>query len=292
MNPFFTVIIVCLNPGNKLKSTLESVEKQTFHDLEVVIKDGLSTDGSLSYAYVLRDRWEKEKKKGTDGSARRTLKVLQKKDAGIYDAMNQGAEEAAGKYVYYLNCGDRLYSETVLEEMADGISGSENIPGVFYGDIFERLTGQRVASNPRIDAFACYRNVPCHQACFYAGELLSAHPFETRYRVRADYEQFLWCFFGDGSEKGNRSGVKFFYKNIIIADYEGGGFSETKENRKLSAKEHREITGRYMSSRQLLKFRLLLLLTLAPLRAKIAESERTAGIYNRMKSILYKVKGH
>lgn len=283
MQPFFSILVVCLNPGDKLKVTLESIENQSFQDYEVIVKDGISTDGSLTYAEALLEKWQGEKKLCR-------LKLVSKKDSGIYDAMNQAAEAADGKYVYFLNCGDRFYSETVLAEMADFIrvcrregEGSTIIPGIYYGNIYERLTGQQVTSNPHMDAFGCYRNVPCHQACFYDRRLLMAHPFETRYRVRADYEQFLWCFFtSEFQEK-----VDFQYKEMLIADYEGGGFSETKENRRISAREHKEITGKYMTRGQLFKFRLILWLTLAPIRTKLAENEKTAGIYNRLKKILY-----
>lgn len=298
MEPFFTVIIVCLNPGDKLAQTLQSVEKQTFYNFEVIIKDGLSGDGSLSCAYALQRKWEEEAGKGKDGRDGRRLAVISRKDNGIYDAMNQAAEEAKGSYVYYLNCGDRFASQTVLAEMADFISGIQEGKrdkasawrGIFYGDIFERLTGQRVASNSHMDAFACYRNVPCHQACFYSRELLLEHPFDTGYKVRADYEQFLWCFFRNIGEDGGQNGTDFIYKEMIIADYEGGGFSESRENRKLSAKEHREITGKYMSFGQLLKFRLIMLLTLSALRTKLAENEKTSGAYNKVKEMIYRRK--
>ena len=283
MKPFFSIIVVCLNPGGKLKDTLESIERQSFRDFEVIVKDGLSEDGSLGYAYELAKRWEKEENSWPG------LKVVQKRDSGIYDGMNQAVEEARGGYVYYLNCGDRFYSETVLQEMADFIceSAREGLPGIYYGNIFERLTGAQVASNPKMDAFGCYRNVPCHQACFYARELLTDHPFVTKYKVRADYEQFLWCFFTDKY----KDRVAFAYKEMLIADYEGGGFSETKENRKVSAAEHKEITEKYLSSKQLFKFRMIMLLSLAPLRTKIAENEKTAGIYNRCKEFIYGKKG-
>lgn len=46
---FFSIIVVCLNPGDKLKKTLDSIEKQSFRDCEVIIKDGMSKDGSLEY---------------------------------------------------------------------------------------------------------------------------------------------------------------------------------------------------------------------------------------------------
>lgn len=278
MHPFYSIIVVCLNPGNKLRETLESIEKQSFRDFEVIVKDGGSKDNSLEYAKEL-------------AAQAGNIRIVQKKDTGIYDAMNQAAKEAVGRYVYFLNCGDCFYSESVLGRMADFIAAKENAnePGIFYGNIFERLTGQQVTSNPHIDAFGCYRNVPCHQACFYDRRLLLAHPFETGYQVRADYEQFLWCFF-QGSEKvssGLKSGESFYYTELLIVDYEGGGFSETKENRKLSKKEHREITQKYIPKGQLFKFKLIMWVTLAPLRTKLAENEKTAGVYNRLKKLLY-----
>ncbi len=283
MQPFFSIIIVCLNSGDRLRSTLESIERQTFHNFEVIIKDGLSVDGSLNYAHNLLKEWEKE---NSDGG--RKIRIFSKKDAGIYDAMNQAAGKALGRYVYYLNSGDRFYSEKVLQEMADFISasGGGNLPGIYYGNVYERLRGQKVASNPCMDAFGCYRNVPCHQACFYSAELLREHPFLTEYKVRADYEQFLWCFF----EKGVRGEMRLAYQDILVADYEGGGFSETRENRKVSAREHREITEKYFTRRQLFRFRLIMLLTLSALRTKLAENEKTAGVYNRLKGIFYAQK--
>ncbi|MCI8927243.1 MAG: glycosyltransferase [Lachnospiraceae bacterium] len=279
--PFYSIIVVSLNPGDKLKSTLESIKKQTFSEFEVIVKDGFSTDGSLEAARLLSQEWER-KEQG------RSLKVIQKKDSGIYDAMNQGAEAARGRYVYYLNCGDLFYSENVLQEMADFIKDQDrksggHRPGIYYGNIFERLTGGKVASNPRMDAFGCFRNVPCHQACFYSGELLMEHPFETGYKVRADYEQFLWCFF----RKGSKEKVNFACKDILVADYEGGGFSETRENKKISAREHREITRRYMTKGELFRFRLIMALSLSGLRTRLAENKKTAGVYNQLKGIFY-----
>ncbi len=111
-----------------------------------------------------------------------------------------------------------------------------------------------------------------------------AHPFHRGYQVRADYEQFLWCFFASPY----KGGVKFAYSSVLIADYEGGGFSESRENRELSAREHKEITGKYMSRGELFRFRLAMALTLSGLRTKLAENGKTAGVYNRVKEMLYR----
>lgn len=278
MGPQFSILVVCLNPGEKLKNTLDSIRRQTFTDYEIVIKDGGSTDGSLT-------DMKAELEKGTSfpQTGEKNIRLIEKKDAGIYDAMNQAVADARGKYVYFLNCGDLFYDENVLAVMNELMQENPSAHGIYYGNIYERLTGQKVTSNPRIDAFACYRNVPCHQACFYDRELLLAHPFRTEYRVRADYEQFLWCFF----TKQYMEDVFFYYSDTMIADYEGGGFSETKKNRKFSEKEHQEIVSQYLSKAQIRKYKLIMWLTLAPVRTWLSRNKVTAGFYNRVKRMLY-----
>lgn len=270
MEPTFSIIVVCLNPGDKLKATLESIRGQTFDDYEVIIKDGISSDGALSYVEEIKNDMP-------------ALYLIEQKDTGIYDAMNQAAAKAQGKYVYFLNCGDVFYHEKVLEDMNRLIAERPAEAGIYYGNIFERATGREVASNPALDAFGCYRNVPCHQACFYDRKLLCAHPFETKYRVRADYEQFLWCFFTTALPEK----VSFIYGDMIIADYEGGGYSETRENKKISAGEHREIVKKYMPTKKVWQYRMIMWISLAPLRTWIAENPVTSGCYNKLKKIYY-----
>ena len=75
--------------------------------------------------------------------------------------------------------------------------------------------------------------------------------------------------------------------DIIISDYEGGGISEVKENRRLDQEEHELVTKRYMSAGELLKYKTIMLLTLAPLRRKLAEDSALSGLYHRLKSIIY-----
>lgn len=274
MKPEFAILVVCLNPGDKLKKTLESIKIQTYRDYEVVVKDGLSSDDSLLSI------------KNTEGVMNEfpNFRLIEKKDSGIYDAMNQAVQESEGRYVYFLNCGDVFYNENVLADIAELIRGNPSDAGIYYGNIYERQTGREVASNPEMDDFGCYRNVPCHQACFYDRKLLVAHPFETRYRVRADYEQFLWCFFSNELQEK----TAFVYGDILIADYEGGGFSETKQNRRISNAEHKEIVRKYLPAHKILKYRILMLITLAPVRTWIAGNPVTSGFYNRIKKSYYK----
>ncbi len=270
--PMFSILMVSLNPGGKLAETMESVVRQSYRDYEVIVKDGGSGDGSLE---ALRAYLERQ-------GCRDRVRILEQPDTGIYEGMNQATRAARGEYLYFLNCGDSFASDQALARAAAEIrsAGREFCSRIFYGDIYDALRGQVVASNPHMDDFACYRNVPCHQACIYHHSLFEERGYEPGYRVRADYEHFLWCYF--------RRDARPRYIPVTLASYEGGGFSETPENRRRSAREHREITALYMSRGQRLKYRLILLATLAPLRTKMAESPVWSGFYNRCKKLLYR----
>lgn len=276
MKTLFSIIVVSLNPGEKLLETLKSVESQTCEDYEIVIKDGGSKDGSMAdlQEYVLKNPEFGEH-----------INLYETPDKSIYDGMNQAVQYAKGEYLYFLNCGDAFHSAEVLAEVKKAIvfakqNGVQH--KIFYGNIFDMLQDTVVSSNPKINAFACYRNVPCHQACFYHESLFAERGYKTQYKVRGDYEHFLWCYF----EK--QAAPK--YVPAVIADYEGGGFSETKENLKRSKAEHKEITALYMSAGQRFWYKFLLVITLAPLRTWMSHNSVFSKFYNKLKKLIYRNK--
>lgn len=272
--PMFSIIVVALNPGEKLIETIKSIRKQTFADYQVVVKDGGSKDGSILQLRKLLEE-------APDMADR--VDIIEERDKSIYDGMNQATKYAKGTYLYFLNCGDYFAHEESLEQMAAGIKEHEAKGGsslIYYGDIFDALREQVVPSNPQIDDFACYRNVPCHQACVYHKDLFAERGYLPEYKVRGDYEHFLWSYFCKNAKPQ--------YVKVTLALYEGGGFSETKENRIRSKKEHKEITEMYMRKGQLFKYKAIMILTLAPLRTKMAESTTFAGVYMFLKKLIYR----
>jgi glycosyltransferase involved in cell wall biosynthesis len=97
-----SIITINYNNAIGLKATIESVTSQTFADFEYVIIDGGSTDKSVDIIKASSseiDYWVSEK------------------DNGIYHAMNKGIDRAAGEYIMFLNSGDHLISNTILEEI-------------------------------------------------------------------------------------------------------------------------------------------------------------------------------
>lgn len=269
--PMFSIIVVSLNAGNKLTETIESIRRQSYTDYEVVVKDGGSVDASLENLRMKMQDY------GEELQAR--IHIFEERDSSIYDGMNQAVKRACGRYLYFLNCGDYFYDGEVLTKAAEQIESDRTEAKIFYGDIYDALRGNVVASNPKLNGFACYRNVPCHQACIYARELFEKRGYEPGYRVRADYEHFLYSFYVERA--------KPVYMPVVLASYEGGGFSETAENRRKSNEEHKTITVLYMSPWERFCYRAVLMLTLQPLRTRMAESTGMAGVYNMLKNLLY-----
>lgn len=286
--PFFSIVVVSLNPGERLKKTLNSILEQTYTNYEVILKDGGSGDGSLS---GLQETGFFDNKN--------QIKIIEQKDKSIYDGMNQAVAYVKGRYVQFLNCGDSFYSDRVLEEVAEyiekhrkermeskaagdfAIEVIEEQPAIYYGNQYNQQQDTIVYSAPQINDFTCYRNVPCHQVCFYDYRLFEKRAYELKYKVRADYEHFLYSIYQEGAK-----GISM---PVVVASYEGGGFSETRENRKRSALEHKEITAKYLGKAKAFKYRMIMWLTLAPLRTAMAENPALSGIYNGIKNGIYKL---
>lgn len=279
----FSILVVSFNPGEKLKNTIESIKSQNCTDYEIIIKDGGSTDGSLE---KIKDMYVAQvlnlEHKKTTFIEEQSIRVFESKDKGIYDAMNQAVREAVGDYVLYLNCGDTFYDSHVLQKVADYTGKAEKKHKIFYGDIYWESSKTMVTMPSVISDFTCYRNIPCHQACFYLRELFLKHPYQMEYKIRADYEHFLWCFY-----KGDTHPI---HTGIVIASYEGGGFSEERNNLKRDKSEHKEIVNKYMPKMQVMKYQMFMCLSLVGLRKWIAEKSIFAGFYNEIKKLYYQRK--
>ncbi len=270
----FSIIVVSLNPGIRLAETVDSILMQSHKNYEVIIKDAGSTDSSLKFFL---------KRKAVAGLD--NFKVIQKRDAGIYDGMNQALDEVTGDYIIFLNCGDNFHGKHVLSTFAANIRRAEADKGpaqVFYGIRYSDRYACMEYPAPEINGFTCYRNIPCHQTCFYSADLFKDHKYRTEYVVRADYEHFLWCYYVKKAT--------FTYIPACVANYEGFGFSETEENKKRSKKEREEIIRQYMTRQELFRYRLYMMLSLAPLRRFLAENERTSVLYHNFITKLYNRK--
>ena len=126
-NPKISIITVVYNAKSLIERTINSVLSQTYTNIEYIIIDGGSSDGTLEIA----EKYQHD-----------IAVILSGKDNGIYDAMNKGLSTATGDFVLFLNAGDELYSTEIISKIlslgdADVYYGNTavvNEKGVVLGD--------------------------------------------------------------------------------------------------------------------------------------------------------------
>ena len=209
-NPYFSIIVVVLNGGKKISTTIHSILKQTCEDYEIVVKDGESTDETLQFIPV-------------DSK----IRVISKSDSNLYDGMNQAIAEARGKYISFLNCGETFYNVDVLSEVKN-VSNKKEI-AVIYGDYAGKAG--IVKQTSKLKTFDLIRKPLCHQSMFFNRFFLDkVGNYNIKYRICADYELTIRLY---------NHNVSFKHVNMVICDFEGGGISAL--NADTAEKEAREI---------------------------------------------------
>jgi len=177
MDPLFSIITVTWNAASVIAPTIQSIQRQTSSDYELLIIDGASTDDTLA---IVRQ------------ASIASLRIFSEPDNGLYDAMNKGIAHARGRYLIFLNAGDAFADETVLARLV--LLTADN-PGVIYGqtqlvDAQREVVGERHLTAPKRLTADSFLNgmVVCHQAFITRRDL--APQYDLQYRLSADYD---WC---------------------------------------------------------------------------------------------------
>ncbi len=223
-SPLFTIITAIFYAADTLARTIESVDSQLCRDYEHLIIDGASSDNTLAIA---------------EATVNPLRKIYSEPDKGLYDAMNKGISKAEGKYLIFLNAGDKFHSTQTLQLLAEA-AGSENAPGIIYGqtiivDDRGRTPRPRHLQAPReltLGAFADGMLV-CHQS-FVALRKITGF-YNLRYRFSADYEWCIRCL--------QHSRRNVFIDHEPLTDYLDGGL--TTRNRWRSLRERFAIMCTY-----------------------------------------------
>lgn len=260
----FSIITVCLNAGEDLIRTVVSALSQTYKNLELIVKDGHSNDGSLQ-------RLPHDPR----------LRIIEQDDSGIYDAMNQATAAAAGDYLIYMNAGDTFYADTTLEELAGQIT--QPYAALYYGRCYNEALDVFSNAPMNLTPLFCYRTMLCHQAMVFERGYMQKKMYDCSYRVCADREVLL--------DLVMRAQQRTQYIPTIIARYKGVGFCETEENRKISEAETKRLREQYFTKRQRIEFRFKIALTLPRLRKRIAADPKFVKVYKRAVGLLYGNKG-
>lgn len=258
-----SIIVVSLNAGEALQKTITSILNQTTDDFEVIIKDGGSTDGSL-------ENLPQDDK----------IRLYIEKDTGVYDAMNQAAEYAVGDYLLFLNCGDTFFADCVLQDVINYI-GKYSKKEIFYGDCYTVNRNAIVHYPDEFDSYVCFSKTLCHQATVFPRCLFQSRKYQLKYKICADMEYYINAFC---------AGYKFIHIPFVVANYEGGGVSETYANRKRAIKEKKEILKEYFKGKEYLKNIGRFWLHGGGIKQWLASSKYLYGIYSRMAGLIYSKK--
>ena len=176
-----SIVTVCFNSAKTIEQTIKSVLNQSYKNIEYIVIDGGSTDGTLD---IIR-KYEPY-----------ITYWVSEPDKGIYDAMNKGIKASNGELIAFINSDD-WYHEDAMQHFAEVY---ERQPAdVLFGDIiFINDNEEKYVSNENVDLDKLmYTNMLCHQAICTRTVLMKENPFDLQYKIAADYDFLLKLYIDD-----------------------------------------------------------------------------------------------
>ena len=221
MLPRVSIITVVYNAAADLRLTLENLIRIRYENLELIVVDGGSTDGTRAVIEEFSlhvSHWVSEP------------------DEGIYDAMNKGLRMSEGDYVWFVNAGDCVYDAHVLENI---FKGQEQYADVYYGETLiaddcGSVKGLRRKRLPKKLTWHSLRKgmVVCHQSFIAARDI--APMYDTKYRYAAD---IAWVI------ETLRRSKRIEYTHCVLSVFRQGGAST--QHRRESLRERFDIMRHY-----------------------------------------------
>ena len=225
--PKISVITVCLNAADKLETTIVSVLGQSYSNIEYIIVDGKSEDGTGNVLQKFESR---------------VTRIVRELDAGIYDAMNKGIKWATGDLIIFLNAGDHFVSKDVLEIFCSKLAMEK--ADLFFGRIvWNDLNNKHIIlSNHMSHRYhwdLLHSNLP-HPATLYKKEVFfSIGLFDGTYKILGDYE---W-----NARALVRHGMKFQIIDVIVSVFFVDGLSNNPGSKSVINREMSRIKDDYFS---------------------------------------------
>jgi len=253
-----TVVTVVLNQVETIERTLSSVIEQDYPDLEYLVIDGGSTDGTLD---VIRRH-----KSGI-------TQWISGKDGGPYGAMNKGAAMASGEWVAFMNGGD-VYVQPDAISRAFAACEPDKCD-VIYGDGIFRGEGYRFEERAEDPLTLQDGNGFSHQSCFVRTVLQRDYGFDTTEKIAADYDLFLRLF---------KQGKVFRHVDVVVSEFFVGGLSSVAPSETIRLR-HRVYKKHFPRSDVVLYSRLGALSTKVALRSLVP-----GRLWNALKQVRHRGK--
>ena len=217
IHPKISVVTVSFNCVQNIELTILSVINQTYSDVEYIVIDGGSTDGTVDIIKSYSDRisyW------------------ISESDKGIYDAMNKGIAVATGDYVCFMNSGDQFYNDSVIENCFAKVDrDSVMVYGNWVESIENTLIHKKALSLSHLSKGMAFP----HQSAFIKMSYHKQNRYCLRFPIAADYNLFFNAFI---------QREKFQYVDEAIAIYDmNPSQSFSLSNYPALIKEHLDIQG-------------------------------------------------
>jgi glycosyltransferase involved in cell wall biosynthesis len=248
---FVSIVTVTYNPGELLEPTMRSVAEQVGVQIDYVVVDGASKDGTVDRLRSFGKRIEEiEADGGQDERNQLTYRWVSEPDRGLYDAMNKGLAMATGDYVLFLNAGDTLAHPRVLADLWSERKGA----AVYYGQamVVESMGGRELGlRKPLPPQHLNWRSlrfgmVVSHQAFVIKRE--RALPYDLQYRICADIDWMIRCLRALdrgalGPEVVSSKALGVHFADRVLVHFLDGGLSS--QRRKAAWKERFLIMSRH-----------------------------------------------
>ena len=192
--PLISIGLVVLDGSGHVRAALDSVIGQSYRNIELIVVDGGSTDGTLEILDEYREH---------------IAILVSEPDKGIYDAMNKACTLATGDWLLFLGCDDEL-----LDTLGDMAMMMEDRDAVYYGDVIFRSTGKIYggkSSKLRVMEY----NI-CHQSLLYPKTVYQRYAYDLKYQWYADYLYNLTLM---------GCGIRFVYTGVVVSIFNDKGRS-------------------------------------------------------------------
>ncbi len=218
--PKISIVTVVYNGAQTIEATIKSILDQSYKNIEYIIIDGNSSDGTQDII------------KSYENSI---SKWISEPDKGIYDAMNKGIKLSTGDYIWFMNSGDEIADNIVLEEIISSNPNSD----IYYGDTIMidsdgNEIGNRRLTPPEKLTWKSFKKgmLVSHQSFIVKKNIIKQ--YNLTYKFSADFE---WCLLALKKAK------KTTNTHRILSKFLDGGI--TKQNIIPGLKERFRIMSRY-----------------------------------------------
>lgn len=225
-----SIVTICYNAEDKIAKTINSVLFQTYDNYEYIIVDGKSNDKTIKIITDVID--------SSDLISKEKVKLISEKDNGITDAFNKGIKNANGEFLLFLNAGDFLVSNGIMEKCVKYLKNSCEI----YSGHIIKLPSQRVIKS-KIRNFG-FENETLHPATFIGYQVFEKiGVYDTNFKIAMDFE--YWA-------RAKHYKIKFNLIDYPISYFEEGGVSSIEIDNVL--KETHLVRRKYKNGNILIQF--------------------------------------